>query len=87
VFLNDREEFIISNGATGLNSLSSKFENDCNMYLNLFVLLYADDTVLMPEIPAYLQKKLNIFQDYSYCHLQVNVEKTKVIVFSKRQQP
>jgi hypothetical protein len=51
MFLNDLEEFMISNDATGLNSLSSKFENDFNMYLNLFVLFYADDTVLMSENP------------------------------------
>ena len=85
MFLNDLEEFMISNGATGLNSLSSKFENDLNMYLNLFVLLYADDTVLMSETPEDLQKQLNIFHDYcSYWHLKVNVEKTKVVVFGKR---
>ena len=88
LFLNDLEEFLISNGATGLNSVSSKFVNEFDIYLNLFVLLYADDTVLKSETPEDLQKQLNIFYDYScYWHLKVNVEKTKVVVFGKGRQP
>jgi hypothetical protein len=32
--------------------------------MNIFLLLYADDTVLMAETPEDLQKQLNIFHDY-----------------------
>ena len=84
LFLNDLEEFLISNGANGLHSISSKYANEFNMYLNLFVLLYADDTVLMSETAEDLQKQLDIFYNYScYWHLKVNVEKTKIIVFGR----
>jgi hypothetical protein len=34
------------------------------LYLKLFVILYADDTVLMAESSADLQNQLNSFQDY-----------------------
>ena len=84
LFLNDLEEFLISNGANGLHSVSSKYANEFNMYLNLFVLLYADDTVLMSETAKDLQKQLDIFYNYScYWHLKVNNEKTKIIVFGR----
>jgi hypothetical protein len=56
--------------------------------MNLFVLLYADDIVLMSETPEDSQKQLNIFHDYSSIwHLKVNVEKTKVVVFGRGRQP
>ena len=32
-------------------SISSKYSDEFNMYLKLFVLLYADDTVLMSDSP------------------------------------
>jgi hypothetical protein len=35
-----------------------------NIYMNIFVLLYADDTVLMAETPEDLQTQLNIFHNY-----------------------
>jgi hypothetical protein len=56
LFLDDLEEFMTSNGVTGSNSLSSKFESDFSTYMNLFVLLYGDATVLMSETPEDLQK-------------------------------
>jgi hypothetical protein len=34
MFLNDLEEFMISNGDIGLNSLSSKFEKDFSMSMH-----------------------------------------------------
>ena len=40
-----------------MHSISSKYANEFNMYLNLFVLLYADDTVLMSETAEDLQKQ------------------------------
>ena len=49
-----------------------------NMYLNLFVLLYADDTVLMSETAEDLKKQYDVFYNYScYWHLKVNVENQK----------
>ena len=55
------------------------------MYYKLFVILYADDTGILSESKDGLQKALDIFE--SYCEiwkLQVNVNKTKVMIFCKK---
>ena len=52
----------------------------------MFVLLYADDTVIFSETPEGMQNALNIFDDYCKTwHLCINVSKTKVVIFSKRK--
>ena len=54
------------------------------LYVKLVVLLYADDTVIISESAGDLQHAYNEF--YTYCNqwkLTVNVEKTKVMVFSE----
>ena len=51
----------------------------------IIVLLYADDTILLSENPAELQKCIDDFM--SYCaqwKLNVNICKTKVQVFGSR---
>ena len=46
--------------------------------LNLFVLMYADDTVIMAENEHDLQRNLNLLNDYCNCNkLKVNISKTK----------
>jgi hypothetical protein len=68
----------------GLLFISTKLEKDFDLYLKLFVLLYADDTILLSEIPENLQYQLDIFNEYCTCwHLKVNTEKTKVVIFGK----
>lgn len=77
-----------------LNDLQSKLEinNDglvieqpninMDLYLKLFVLLYADDTVIVSDNERSFQNLLNDFD--TYCNewkLSVNMSKTKVIVF------
>jgi hypothetical protein len=58
-------------------------ENIMNVYMNIFLLLYADDTVLMTETPEDLQKQLNIFHDYCLAwKLKVNIDKTKIVCFT-----
>jgi hypothetical protein len=53
-----------------------------NIYLKLFALLYADDTVLMAETHDDLQNILNKFGEYyNTWRLKANTDKTKVIVF------
>ena len=57
-----------------------------HIFYKIFVILYADDTVIMSETKEGLQNALNIFQ--SYCEiwkLQVNTNKTKVMIFCKRK--
>ena len=67
-----------------IDKLYARCTNDDNCMLRLFVLLYADDTVIMAESEASLQRNLDILK--SYCdsnNLKVNMSKTKVVVFSK----
>ena len=54
--------------------------DDVEVYLKLFVLLYADDTIILAESPDELQKSLNALFDY--CSLW-HLSKTQVVVFSK----
>ena len=50
--------------------------------MKIFVLLYADDTALLAELPKDLQAQLNAFHEYCETwKLTVNADKTKVIVF------
>ena len=46
--------------------------------LNLFVLSYADDTVIMAENECGMQRNLNLLNEYCNCNgLRVNIRKTK----------
>ena len=52
--------------------------------MKLFVLLYADDTIVLAENEADLQ--LALYSAYNYCvnyNLTVNTSKTKIIIFSR----
>ena len=56
--------------------------------MKIFVLLYADNTVLLAEGPEELQKSLNIFSQYcTIWKLKVNTNKTKVLNFGKKKKP
>jgi hypothetical protein len=49
-------------------------------------MLYADDTVILSETKEGMQQALDIFE--SYCEiwrLQINVTKTKIMIFRKRK--
>ena len=57
---------------------------ELEVYLKLFVLLYADDTILLNENEEDMQKAIN--NTFEYCtanDLRINVSKTKFIVFSR----
>ena len=60
-------------------------ENSPSLHLqliNLFILMYADDTVLMAETPTGLQQMLDSLSTYaSKWDLTVNTEKTKIVIF------
>lgn len=50
----------------------------------MFLLLYADDTAILAESPSELQLQLDCFSRYcSNWKLKVNVNKTKVVIFTK----
>jgi hypothetical protein len=88
LYLNDLDHFLTSKNAQGVKSISEDFEKDLQIYVKLFTILYADDTVLLAESAEELQSELNYF--YEYCekwNLKVNTNKSKVMVFSKGRLP
>ena len=88
LYLNDLETFLTNKNAQGVKTISEDFENDLQIYVKLFTILYANDTVLLAESAEELQLELNYF--YEYCekwNLKVNINKSKVMVFSKGRLP
>ena len=70
IFLNDLESTFVRDGVAGLqfiNSSVNKYLSDdvIDTWLKLFVLLYADDTILLAENEHDLQKSLQSL--HSYC--------------------
>ena len=52
----------------------------------MFVLLYADDTIIMAESAENLQYALGVFENYcKIWGLNVNLSKTKIVIFSRRK--
>ena len=74
LFLNDLETILSVKHCNGVNF---EFQyDDITLYLNLFVLLYADDTVVFGTDEKEFQKNLDTFFDYSEVwHLNINYEK------------
>ncbi|XP_071123270.1 uncharacterized protein [Mytilus edulis] len=67
IYLNDLELFLQNKNIEGLCTISDELEIELNVYLKLFVILYADDTVLMAESQIDLQRQLDSL--YEYCEL------------------
>jgi len=77
------------NGLSSLSNIVSEMlsDDDVEVFLKLYVLLYADDTVIFAENATELQKALNAM--FEYCNLwklKVNPNKTKVLVFWKTKE-
>ena len=88
LYLIDLDTFLTSKNAQGVKSISEDFENDLQIDVKLFTILYANDTVLLAESVAELHSELNYF--YEYCekwNLKVNTNKSKVMFFSKGRLP
>ena len=64
MFLNGLQMFFENVNLNGLETVSNCIEDKLNIYLKLFALLYADDTVLMAETHDELQNILNKFGEY-----------------------
>jgi len=70
-FINDLENELQSNP---LNCISLD-------QISLYLILFADDAVIMSETPDGLQSSLNALEDYCETwNLTVNVKKTKIVV-------
>lgn len=87
IFLNDFEETLSKkyNGLTELNSISRILgTEEIEFFINMYVLLYADDTLVLAESPKELQKAMH--EVSVYCNrweLNINRTKTKVVIFSR----
>ena len=80
LFLNDLEHYL-NQHTPGIDF--DYIDDDITILLKLFILLYADDTVLFGESPEEHQNTLNAFQKYcEIWNLTINTEKTKVMIFS-----
>ena len=51
----DIDTFLENKNITGLQTISDEIENNLDIYLKLFILLYADDTALLAETANDLQ--------------------------------
>ena len=88
IYLNDFESYVSQEygGLTFVSKETSRVLDDdvLEMYLRLYILLYADDTIVLAESPIELQNALNSVKDYCEKNfLKLNLTKTKVIVFSR----
>ena len=93
IFLNDFQETLSKkyNGLTEINTLSNVLSTDeMAFFINMFVLLYADDTLVLAESPNELQNAMD--EVHSYCQkwsLRISTDKvkgkskTRVVIFSK----
>ena len=94
LFINDFEKHLSDcRSYNGLNSLNTLFtdatlDDDLEIFLKLYILLYADDTIVMAESESELQEALNEVSEYcDKWKLRINVSKTKIIRFTKRKNP
>lgn len=70
----------------GLTFMNEKFTENLDLYIKLFIFLYADETIIFAESAEGLQKALDVFEQYCFeWKLTVNVSKTKIVIFSKRK--
>lgn len=84
LFLNDLEEFFVQENVKGLSSISSKCNDQLRLYFKIFLLLYADDTLIFAEDITSMQEALDNFAFYcDHWKLDVNIKKTKIMVFSR----
>ena len=84
LFINYIEQYLEDNGVESLDMINEVSFEVLYIYLKIFLLLYADDTVLMSENVDGMQTMLNVFSEYcNTWKLQVNIAKTNVVIFSK----
>ena len=70
------------------NGIEFEYDDDEVFHsIQLLVLLYADDTVIMADSPESLQKSLKNFLEYCKTWgLTINYDKTKVLIFGTRKR-
>jgi hypothetical protein len=72
LFLNDIDTFLENKNITGLQTISDEIENNLDIYLKLFILLYADDTALLAETANDLQTHTIIHINNNIIHFAID---------------
>ncbi|MCG8110258.1 MAG: reverse transcriptase family protein, partial [Candidatus Thiodiazotropha taylori] len=86
IFLNDLENHFTVCKQKGITCDFN--DENTSIFLKLFILLYADDTVIFSDNPKDMQNALYTFQDYCKTwKLKVNASKTKVLIISQGRTP
>ena len=87
IFLNDLKLFLepAHDELKIVNTLSvENLDQELLVFCKLYILLYADDTVILAESQEDLQQSINLMERYcSMWKLNINVSKTKITVFSR----
>ena len=77
IFLNDLEHFFRTHNVEGITCNQHPADDLLVLYLKVFILLYADDTVILSSSIEGLQHALNVYADYcNTWKLQVNQSKS-----------
>ena len=80
LYLNDLESFLESKNGSGIE-IAINNEN-AELYIKPFAILYADDTILMSDDEKHFQNLLNYFAEYcKKWHLKIDISKTKIMIF------
>ena len=87
IYLQDLKSFI-SRKCDGLKDIENMqkehLDEEIVTYFKLYILLYADDTLILAENPNDLQASLNEMEKYcDTFDLHINVNKTKILTFSR----
>ena len=84
MYLNDLETYF---EVERINGVTIDFNaDDIAVYFKMYVILYADDTIIVSDNAESFQSCLDTF--YAYCvdwKLTVNESKTKIIIFGARK--
>ena len=79
VYLNDLDYFMNTSGCKGLEI---NIHDQYIIFLILFVSIYADNTLVLSDIPKDSQDMLNVFNEYcKKWKLNINIDKTKAVIF------
>ena len=82
IFLNDLKLFLepAHDGLKIVNTLAvENLDQELLVYCKLYILLYADDTVILAEFQEDLQRSINLMERYcSMWKLNINVSKSKM---------
>ena len=80
IYLNDLENYM---NTTGCKGIEIDIQNDeFTIFIILFLLLYADDTIILSDNAKEFQNILKAFNEYcKKWKLKINISKTKIIIF------